>query len=140
MSESVVLKFDEVEKLERGGGVVSTPLVVPHVRPNAAFTTGISSFPPGSAAPLHKHNCDEQVTLLSGEAEVDIEGERTRLKAYDSTYIAAGKEHYFLNVGDEPMEILWIYGSDHVTRTFAGSDVEVAHLTPEDSLAPRADG
>jgi hypothetical protein len=24
-----------------------------------------------------------------------------------------------------------------VTRTFAGSDVEVAHLTAEDSLAPR---
>ena len=68
---------------------------------------------------------------------VDIDGERTRLKAYDSTYVAAGKEHCFLNVGDEPMVILWIYGSDHVTRTFAGSDVEVAHLTAEDSLAPR---
>ena len=137
MSESVVLKFDAVNKLERGGGVVTTPLVVPQVRPNAAFTTGISSFPPGAAAPMHKHNCDEQVTLLSGEAEVDIEGARARLTAYDSTYIAAGKEHYFLNVGDEPMVILWIYGSDHVTRTFAGSDREVPHLTPEDSLAPR---
>ena len=137
MSESVVLKFDAVNKLERGGGVVTTPLVVPQVRPNAAFTTGISSFPPGAAAPMHKHNCDEQVTLLSGEAEVDIEGARAHLTAYDSTYIAAGKEHYFLNVGDEPMVILWIYGSNYVTRTFAGSDREAPHLTPEDSLAPR---
>lgn len=53
-------------------------------------------------------------------AEVDIKGERTRLTAYEFTDVAAGKEHYFLNLGDKPMVILWIYGSDHVTRTFVG--------------------
>jgi quercetin dioxygenase-like cupin family protein len=134
MSESVILKFGETETIARGGGVETTPLVIPRVRPKAAFTTGISSFPAGQAAPLHKHNCDEQVTLLSGRAEVEIEGATTRLEPYDSTYIAAGVEHCFRNVGDEPMVILWIYGSDRVTRTFAGSDEEVPHLTDADRL------
>jgi mannose-6-phosphate isomerase-like protein (cupin superfamily) len=58
--------------------------------------------------------------LLSGLAEVDIKGERTRLTAHEATDVAAGKEHYFLNLGDEPMVILCIYGSDHVTRAFVG--------------------
>lgn len=135
MSDNVILKFDDIETLARGGGVETTPLVIPKSRPGAAFTTGISSFPEGRAAPLHRHNCDEQVTLLSGAAEVEIEGETTRLAPYDSTYIAAGAEHCFRNVGNGPMVILWIYGSDRVTRTFAGSDEEVPHLTDADRLA-----
>ncbi len=134
MSDNVILKFNEIDTLARGGGVETKPLVFPRTRPEAAFTTGISSFPKGQAAPLHRHNCDEQVTLLSGEAEVEIDGETTRLGPYDSTYIAAGVEHCFRNVGEEPMVILWIYGSNRVTRTFAGSDEEVPHLTEADRL------
>lgn len=134
MSNNVILKFDEIDTLQRGGGVASTPLIVPPVRPEAAFTTGISSFPVGQAAPLHKHNCDEQVTLLSGRAEVEIDGATTELGAYDTTYVTAGAEHCFRNIGDEPMVILWIYGSNKVTRTFAGSDEEVPHLSDADML------
>jgi hypothetical protein len=35
----------------------------------------------------------------------------------------------FRNTGDEPMRILWIYSSSHVTRTFKGSTEEVEHLS-----------
>lgn len=35
---------------------------------------GISTYPVGKGAPLHAHNCDEHVTLLSGRAEVEIGG------------------------------------------------------------------
>ena len=48
--------------------------------------------------------------------------------------MTAGVEHCFRNIGDEPMVILWIYGSNKVTRTFAGSDEEVEHLSAADML------
>jgi quercetin dioxygenase-like cupin family protein len=134
MTESVILKFADTHTIERGGGVATTPLIVPPVRPGATFTSGISSFPAGQAAPLHRHNCDEQVTLLSGLAEVEIDGETTTLDPYDTTYVAAGVEHCFRNIGDEPMVILWVYGSNRVTRTFAGSDEEMEHLSAADML------
>ncbi|HEY6789857.1 MAG TPA: hypothetical protein VI365_21360 [Trebonia sp.] len=35
---------------------------------------GISAYPVGKGAPLHAHNCDKHVTLLSGRAEVEIGG------------------------------------------------------------------
>lgn len=133
--DNVIIRFNETRKLERGGGIVSTPLVVPPVRPGAKITTGISSFPPGQGAAMHRHNCDEQVTLLSGRAEVTIDGEVTELAPYDTTYIAANVEHCFRTLGDEPMVILWIYTSNEVTRTFAGSDEPVAHLSAADMIS-----
>ena len=43
------------------------------------ITTGISTYPVGTGAPYHSHNCDEHVTLLEGLAEVEIEGVGTVL-------------------------------------------------------------
>jgi mannose-6-phosphate isomerase-like protein (cupin superfamily) len=132
--ENVILKVAEIKQIQRGGGVVTTPLVTPHSRPGAGFTTGMSIYPVGQGAPLHKHNCDEQVTLLEGEGRVEINGESTPLVKYDSTYIKGGDIHAFYNTGTTPMRILWIYASNRVTRTFAGSTEEVEHLSAKDLM------
>src|SRR5690349_13819997 len=96
-----VIKSAQVERLGRGGGVESVPLIT---RTSAAeenkITSGISVYPVGKGAPLHSHNCDEQVTLLAGTAEVEITGEVTRLEPDDTTYVAAGLVHAFRNTGD----------------------------------------
>jgi mannose-6-phosphate isomerase-like protein (cupin superfamily) len=83
---------------------------------------------------VHSHNCDEQVTLLEGQGEVEVEGKITPLKPYDSTYITANHQHAFRNTGDTPMKILWIYGSNRVTRTFAETGETVEHLSAADLM------
>ena len=134
MSEPLIIKINSVRPIDRGGGVVTAPLVTVHSYPDAKFTTGMSVYPKGKGAPLHVHNCDEQVTLLEGQGEVEIEGKITPLVAYDSTYIEAGRQHAFRNTGEQPMRILWIYSARIVTRTFAGSDEEVEHLSAKDLM------
>ncbi|HTT55255.1 MAG TPA: cupin domain-containing protein [Streptosporangiaceae bacterium] len=100
-----VIKAATVPRLGRGGGVETIPLIT---RQSAAeenkITTGISSYPPGTGAPLHLHNCDEHVTLLAGAAEVEIAGQVTALEPDDTTYVAAGIVHAFRNTGDTPGE------------------------------------
>jgi mannose-6-phosphate isomerase-like protein (cupin superfamily) len=130
----MILEFGGIDPIDRGGGIVTVPLVTRGSVDGARFTTGMSVYPPGTGAPLHVHNCDEQVTILAGEGEVEIDGRVTPLGQYDTTYIPAGREHAFRNRGREPMRILWIYASDRVTRTFSDTGETVEHLSSEDLM------
>lgn len=139
MAEAHILKIDSLPVFDRGNGIQTIPLVTKEIG-SKHMTTGLTRFPAGAKVPLHSHNCDEQVTILEGEAEVEIDGRRHRLHAYDTTLVPSDKPHRFVNVGKTPLLILWIYGTTEVTRTFTETGETVAHLSERDlvgSLPPK---
>ena len=84
MAEAHVLRIDSLPVVDRGNGIQTIPLVTKELG-SKHLTTGITRFPVGAKVPMHSHNCDEQVTILEGEAEAELDGERHRLHAYDTT-------------------------------------------------------
>src|SRR6266516_2930603 len=112
-----VIKAAGAARLGRGGGVETVPLIT---RKTAAeenkITTGISTYPPGTGAPLHSHNCDEHVTLLAGAAEVEIAEQVTPLEPDDTTYVTAGIVHAFRNTGDTGRTVEHLSADDQMVR------------------------
>ncbi|MBL6958143.1 MAG: cupin domain-containing protein [Rhodospirillales bacterium] len=134
MAEALVLKIDEIPVFARGDGVETTLLVGKERCETAKFTTGLTSFPPGKKVPFHSHNCDEQVTILEGTANLEIDGKSIPVKERDTTFIPEGKSHRFVNTSDGRLTILWVYDTDHVTRTFSDTGETVEHLSQGDKV------
>jgi mannose-6-phosphate isomerase-like protein (cupin superfamily) len=71
-------------------------------------------LPPGGREGRHTHALDDPLDeiyfVLSGQAEMDIDGDRQQLKGGDAALAPAGSAHDFRNTGDGNVKVLVIWG------------------------------
>lgn len=83
----------------------------------------------GGQVPWHNHEQEEVYFIVSGEGEVCLGEERREIKKGQAVYIPSEIFHQLTNTGQEPMEMIYIYGP-------AG---DVAHWKQElEGTLPRA--
>ncbi len=129
-----MVHFREIPTIDRGNGVIVTPLVGSAIG-SERLTIGTTTFPPGTTIALHTHNCDESVCVVEGEAVCEIDGVLHELALYDTTFVPQGIPHRFINKGEQPLRILWTYASGHVTRTVVATGETADHLSAADRPA-----
>ena len=116
-SNYAILREADLPKISRVGGAATTQLVTPACGAQV-FLSGFTDIPPGAAIPLHFHNCEEAVLVVSGEATVEVDGELVHASAGDVVWQPANVPHRFINAsGTEPVRIYWTYADVHATRT-----------------------
>lgn len=117
----------DAEYLDRGNGVRSLPLAGLNSG-SEEILSGMTEIPPGGEIPLHHHNTDEFIYVISGRAVVTIDGAERPVEGGDSTLVFAGIRHRYVNIGEGPLRILWVYGDVRATRTIAATGVTLGHL------------
>ena len=123
MSAPQVLTPAGLPVKDRGNGVVTTPLVTAG-RGSRSMLNGITRIAPGAAVPLHIHNCEESVVVMSGTGKVHIDGAEYPVAPGVTSWIPPEVPHCFLNLeGSEPLVIFWTYASIDATRTVIATGV-----------------
>src|SRR5689334_6940919 len=111
----VISKFKEIPQLEMDEGVTFHEMIMQDMGPKTIIV-GLATFQPGKSLPCHIHNVEESVTILKGHAFTDVEGVRTALELYDTSFIPAGIPHRFVNASDtEELVILWAYSQVNIS-------------------------
>lgn len=133
------LPFAALPQISRGQSIVNC-LIVSKKLGAKNIHSGITRLPAGGVVPRHSHNAEEQVTVLEGRLRIVLADQTFDCGPYDSTFISAGVQHEFSNIGPESALVMVIYGSSHVTRTFAGSGetVEIGSDRDRFPAAPAA--
>lgn len=135
MSRSAVRRVVERSRHERGGGASTVQMITPDAGARALLN-GFTDLPPGAGIPLHLHNCEESVLIVSGRAVVEIDGERFHASASDVVWVAANTPHRFTNPSAEtPLRIFWTYASADATRTLVATG-ETRRVAVEHGEAP----
>lgn len=135
---NMVLRPEHIDIFDRGSGVVTVPFVGKWNCESNRITTGMTTFQPGTAIPLHSHNVEESVLVFRGEATAVIDGEEFDLDAGQATWVPAGVSHCFANRGSGEMTIYWVYGGRDVTRTITATGQTFEHLSAADRNATPA--
>lgn len=121
--QPAILRPKQLKTNDRGNGARTTPLVTRKCG-STSMINGITAFDPGATIGLHKHNCEESVMVIEGQAIAEIDGIRHHLDTNDTTWIPANVPHRFINPTDKPMRIFWVYASINATRTMIDTGEE----------------
>ena len=77
---------------------------------------GHGLFPPGTSLPCHLYHYDESISIIQGRAICQVAGKEYELLGFDTACIPTGRPHRFLNRGDVPMAMIWVYAGDEPDR------------------------
>jgi mannose-6-phosphate isomerase-like protein (cupin superfamily) len=91
---------------------------------------------PGRGAPTHLHTVEEVLTVLDGNAELWLDGERAMLTAGQSVVVPAGRKHGFRNTGPTTLHVRATLAAPIFEAWFDGETEARRRWLPRSSALP----
>ncbi|QYR21604.1 cupin domain-containing protein [Paenibacillus sp. sptzw28] len=131
----MISKHIDIKPFEIVEGVHFHELLTKEMGPKTIIA-GLATFKPGLGLACHIHNVEESVTILKGSAYCDVEGERTLLQPYDTSFIPAGIAHRLENAStSDELVIIWVYSQ--IDETFKPVDIERIYVDADRCMLPK---
>jgi mannose-6-phosphate isomerase-like protein (cupin superfamily) len=92
--------------------------LVPWPALNAPFEGAWVIVPAGNATGAHSHHEYEIFIAISGEAEIETNGERKPFRPGDIEYHAPGLNHRVINDGDADFQFYAVWWDDDMSERF----------------------
>ncbi|MBA3364360.1 MAG: cupin domain-containing protein [Actinobacteria bacterium] len=73
------------------------------------LTMIVEDIAPGDRIPLHRHQVDEVIAIVSGTGEVYLGGATVRVSAESAIFVPAGAAHGTTNTGSGPLRLHAIF-------------------------------
>lgn len=96
LAVGVRLRGSDLPLVPRGGGASTARLVNRSIGAKTILNR-IINIPPGGATPLHYHNCEESVLVLSGDGIAVLGNDEVQVTSGDVTWIPPELPHQFKN-------------------------------------------
>jgi quercetin dioxygenase-like cupin family protein len=93
---------------------------------------------PGKGAPTHLHAVEEVLTVLEGQAEFWLDGQRQALTSGQSVIVPAGRKHGFRNTGAGALHVQAVLAAPIFEASFDDA-LEVSRRWVPRDAARRAD-
>src|SRR6516165_3380014 len=100
-----IQSFDTARVSVLAPGVELRMLVGSHNGARNLFT-GLITLAPGASYPYYVRRCAEALVLLDGEAAVDVEDRRYRLKTLDAISISPQQPRHLVNLSPDKLALL----------------------------------
>lgn len=92
-----------------------------HAQALAGLSLWRQTMAPGSATPVHQHDCEEVVLVLSGSGEVRANGTATPFGPDTTLVLPPRVAHEIVNTGDSPLVTVAVFSATPV-GTFTPND------------------
>ena len=115
-----VIQNDSVQKFALPGLVHQTVAGPEHGM--KTFEMWNQIIAPGGGTPVHRHNCEEAIIVLSGSGRITLEGEDIDFGPNSTLQIPPDAIHQIVNTGTEDMHIVAALGQAPVKVCTADND------------------
>jgi quercetin dioxygenase-like cupin family protein len=105
----MIVKNDQIEEYKLPGlshRTVAGPLQGFH-----SLEVWVQTVDPGSATPVHRHDCEEAIVILAGHGILDLDGQKMEFGPGDTLVVSRDAVHQVTCIGPEPLNLVAALGT-----------------------------